>query len=109
MIVSDRRFATLLMLPAAVFLAVFVGWPLLRFVIDSFFSIDLMAGERTFVGLDNYLAAFASEDFTNAAWRTLAYTLIVVVLEFVLGLGAALLFTALGTPPASSARSSCTR
>lgn len=96
MIVSDRRFATLLMLPAAVFLAVFVGWPLLRFVIDSFFSIDLMAGERTFVGLDNYLAAFASEDFTNAAWRTLAYTLIVVVLEFVLGLGAALLFTALG-------------
>ena len=32
----------------------------------------------------------------GAGWRTLAYTLIVVTLEFSLGLGMALLFTALG-------------
>src|SRR5699024_10515727 len=57
---------------------------------------DLVAGERTFVGLDNYLAAFSSEDFGNAAWRTAVYTLIVVFFEFFLGLAAALLFTALG-------------
>lgn len=93
---TDRRFATLLMLPAAIFLAVFVGWPLVTFVTDSFFAIDLVAGERTFVGLDNYAAAFGSRDFGNAAWRTVLYTLIVVLFEFVLGLGAALLFTALG-------------
>lgn len=96
MTISDRRFATALMLPATLFLAVFVGWPLIRFIIDSFFSIDLIAGERSFVGIDNYLAAFTSADFGNAAWRTALYTLIVVFFEFALGLAAALLFTALG-------------
>ena len=84
------------MLPAAVFLAVFVGWPLVKFVTDSFFSIDLIAGERSFVGFGNYLAAFESPDFGNAAWRSAVYTLIVVCFEFTLGLAAALLFTALG-------------
>ena len=94
---SDRRFALLLMLPAALFLAVFVGWPLVKFVADSFFEISPIAGgPREFVGFDNYATAFASEEFQGAAWRTVVYTLIVVTAEFVLGLAVALLFTALG-------------
>ena len=44
----------------------------------------------------NYVTAFTSEAFTGAGWRTLAYTLVVVTLEFALGLGMALLFTTLG-------------
>jgi multiple sugar transport system permease protein len=95
--ITDRRFAALLMLPAALFLAVFVAWPLVRFVYDSFFEISPFAGgSREFVGLDNYAAAFASEAFLGASWRTLAYTVIVVALEFVMGFVVALLFTALG-------------
>jgi len=94
---SDRRFALLLMLPAATFLAVFVAWPLVKFVVDSFYEISPIAGgPREFVGLDNYATAFASEAFQNASVRTVAYTLIVVTAEFVLGLAVALLFTALG-------------
>ncbi|NQX12117.1 sugar ABC transporter permease [Microbacteriaceae bacterium VKM Ac-2855] len=85
-----------MMVPATIFLAVFVGWPLLQFVGDSFFSINAIAGTRDFIGLGNYAAAFASPDFLNASWRTIVYTLIVVAFEFVLGLGIALLFTALG-------------
>lgn len=85
------------MLPATVFLAVFVAWPLVHFVSDSFFKVSRFAGgPRTFVGLDNYVTAFSSTDFGNAAWRTLVYTIIVVVFEFVLGLTVALIFTALG-------------
>ncbi|OOB91412.1 MULTISPECIES: carbohydrate ABC transporter permease [Rathayibacter] len=84
------------MVPAALFLAAFVGWPLLQFVGDSFFEIDPIAGSREFVGLGNYATAFGSPDFLNASWRTLVYTIVVVTLEFVLGLGVALLFTALG-------------
>ncbi|MCJ1697124.1 sugar ABC transporter permease [Rathayibacter caricis] len=84
------------MVPAALFLAAFVGWPLLQFVGDSFFEIDPIAGGREFVGLGNYATAFGSPDFLNASWRTLVYTIVVVTLEFVLGLGVALLFTALG-------------
>ncbi|MCI9870417.1 carbohydrate ABC transporter permease [Arthrobacter humicola] len=95
--ISDRRFALYLMAPAALFLTVFVAYPLFRLVADSLFKISPIAGgPRDFVGLDNYIRAFASEAFMGAGWRTLAYTLVVVALEFALGLGMALLFTALG-------------
>ncbi|MEV7694020.1 sugar ABC transporter permease [Microbacterium sp. NPDC089189] len=95
--ITDRRFATLLMVPATLFLAVFVGWPLVQFVADSFFEISKFAGgPRTFVGLDNYIAALTSTDFSGAAVRTVIYTVIVVFFEFALGLIVALIFTALG-------------
>ncbi|MDN4481495.1 carbohydrate ABC transporter permease [Demequina muriae] len=84
------------MAPAAVFLAAFVVWPLLTFVYDSFFEIEQFGGGRTFVGLDNYGAALASEAFTSASVRTVIYTLIVVTAEFTAGLAVALLFVALG-------------
>jgi multiple sugar transport system permease protein len=94
---SDSAFAVLMMLPAAAFLAAFVLWPLVRFVYDSFFEISPFAGApRVFVGFANYATAFASEAFQNASVRTVAYTLIVVISEFILGLMIALLFTALG-------------
>ena len=94
---TDRRFALLLMAPAAAFLALFVAYPLLRLVYDSFFRISPVAGgPREFVGLANYAAAFASEAFMGAGWRTLVYTLVVVTAEFALGLAMALLFATLG-------------
>jgi multiple sugar transport system permease protein len=94
---GDRRFALLLLAPAALFLAAFVLWPLVRFVYDSFFEISPFAGApRTFVGFANYATAFASEAFQAASVRTVVYTVIVVTAEFVLGLAVALLFTALG-------------
>lgn len=94
---DDRRFALWLMAPAALFLAAFVLWPLTRFVYDSFFEISPFAGApRTFVGFDNYAAAFSSEAFRSSSVLTVIYTLMVVTMEFALGLAIALLFTALG-------------
>jgi len=94
---DDRRFAALLMAPAAIFLGVFVAWPLVRLFLDSFYEISPIAGgPRSFVGLENYTEALHSEAFTSAALRTIAYTAMVVAAEFILGLAAALLFTMLG-------------
>ncbi|MBZ9645550.1 carbohydrate ABC transporter permease [Streptomyces sp. PSKA30] len=92
----DKQFALVLILPAAAFLAVFVAWPLVKLVIDSFHDIAPLAGTRRFIGFDNYTDALASSDFLHAALRTLLYTVVVVTLEFSLGLGAALLFNTLG-------------
>ncbi|MFJ8816494.1 carbohydrate ABC transporter permease [Amycolatopsis thermoflava] len=92
----DKRFALLLMLPAALFLAVFVAWPLVKLVADSFYDIAPLAGTRTFVGFGNYVQVLTSPDFGGAALRTAGYTAIVVTCEFVLGLATALLFHALG-------------
>lgn len=94
---SDKRFAALLMVPAAAFLAAFVAWPLARLVIDSFYEISpIKGGPRDFVGLANYAQIFTSESFLGAAGRTIGYTAIVVTAEFILGLATALLFSALG-------------
>lgn len=93
---TDGRFALAMLAPAAIFMAAFVLWPLVKFVSDGFFEIEPFGGARTFVGFDNYAAAFASDAFVGAAWRTLVYTLIVVTAEFTLGLAVALLFVALG-------------
>jgi len=85
------------MAPAAAFLAIFVAYPLLRLLFDSFFKISPTAGgNRAFVGLSNYITAFTSDAFLGAGWRTIVYTLIVVTLEFTLGLTMALIFSALG-------------
>ena len=94
---NDRRFAALMMAPAAAFLLAFVAWPLVRFVMNGFYDISPIAGgPREFVGLDNFAAAFSSTAFQGASWRTGLYTLIVVGLEFTIGLGVALLFASLG-------------
>lgn len=95
--IPDSRFALYLMAPAAAFLGIFVAYPLLKLLFDSFFKISAtVGGSREFVGLSNYVTAFTSEAFLGAGWRTLLYTLVVVTLEFTLGLAMALIFTALG-------------
>jgi multiple sugar transport system permease protein len=94
---TDGRFAALMMAPAAAFLLAFVAWPLVRFVMNGFYDISPIAGgPREFVGLENFAAALDSTAFRNASWRTAVYTLIVVGLEFTIGLGVALLFASLG-------------
>jgi multiple sugar transport system permease protein len=93
---SDKGFALLLIAPAALFLGVLVGWPLIRLISDSFYEIAPLAGTRTWVGLGNYRNALSSSEFTGAAERTAIYTLIVVTLELALGLITALLFNAIG-------------
>jgi multiple sugar transport system permease protein len=95
---TDRRFAALMMAPAAAFLLAFVAWPLVRFVTNGFYDISPVAGgPREFVGLDNFAAAFGSEAFRGASWRTALYTLVVVGLEFTIGFAVALLFASLGS------------
>jgi multiple sugar transport system permease protein len=84
------------MLPAAAFLAAFVAWPVIKLVIDSLYNSNPLAGTNTFVGLRNYRDVLGSAEFRSAAARTAAYTAIVVVMEFTLGLAAALLFHTLG-------------
>lgn len=95
---TDRRFALLMMAPAAVFLAAFVLWPLIRFVSNGFFEISPIAGgPREFVGFDNFVTAFQSEAFQGASLRTVIYTAVVVVFEFSIGLAVALIFAFLGS------------
>jgi len=93
---SDRTFGVMLIVPAAVFLAAFVAWPLIRLFWDSLFKSQPLAGTSTFVGLGNYTDILTASDFRSAVLRTIVYTVFVVTAEFVLGLATALLFNELG-------------
>jgi multiple sugar transport system permease protein len=86
----------LLMLPAALFMAVFIAWPLYRLGHDSLFKSDPLAGTNLYVGLGNFRSALRSPEFRGAAERTAIYTVFVVLAELLLGLATALLFNALG-------------
>lgn len=94
---TDRRFQLTLMAPAAIFLLLFVGYPVVRLFFDSLFEVKLLKpDEKVFVGLENYVTALTSAKFQSAALRTLVYTSITLTAELLLGFGIALLFNVLG-------------
>ncbi|MFB9236958.1 carbohydrate ABC transporter permease [Plantactinospora siamensis] len=93
---SDRGYATLLAAPAAVVLLALVGWPLVRLAVDSLYTGSGLGDGRRFAGLANYVTALTDPAIRAAGGRTLAYTVIVVTAELVLGLAVALLFHRLG-------------
>ena len=78
--------------PALIYvLAVAVG-PMVQGFLYSFDSYNLIRpGSRHFVGLDNYLALWRDSTARRAVINTFAFTFGAVTLEFVLGLGVALL------------------
>lgn len=92
---TDKQYALFLMLPAAVVLAVLVGWPLYELVKDSLYTGGLLTGQH-FTGFSNYRTAITSGEVQAAAGRTLLYALLTLPAEMVLGFGMALLFKRLG-------------
>lgn len=66
--------------PAMVFLAVFTFWPLLSTVRLSFYQWNMVSPYPKWVGLANYLEILQSREFWLAAWQTVEYTLILLVL-----------------------------
>jgi multiple sugar transport system permease protein len=78
--------------PALIYvLAVAVG-PMVQGFLYSFDNYNLIRpGSRHFVGLDNYLALWRDPTARRAVINTFAFTFGAVTLEFVLGLGIALL------------------
>src|SRR5262245_25814224 len=86
--VSERKLAValLFLLPAFVFLATFILWPVLLSIQLSFYDWNGIAQVRTFVGLDNWKALAADSIF----WKALGNNLIVVTLSIGIQLPVAL-------------------
>lgn len=84
----------LLLLPAvAVIIAVLI-YPVAYGAYLSLFNYQMtLSPDRTFTGLANYQKLFNDADFINSAWVTGRFTVMTVALEFLIGLGIALLLT----------------
>jgi multiple sugar transport system permease protein len=86
----------LFLLPAALFIALFFGYPLYYSISVSLQSYDLAAeitGQAPFIGLKNYLVDMRDPVFVQAALHTLTFTICSIVPQFLIGLALALFFT----------------
>lgn len=87
----SKKTLLLFFLPGAIFMGAFLIYPIITMVVDSFFDIGL-TGDRTFVGLENYIRAFTAGGFLKQLKNTLLYIVIAVGIETILGLLFALFF-----------------
>lgn len=89
-----RTVPLLLLLPAVAVIVAVLVYPVAYGAYLSLFNYQMtLSPERTFTGLANYQKLFNDVDFLNSAWVTARFTLMTVALEFVVGLGIALLLT----------------
>ncbi len=85
----------LFVLPAFVYMLIFVGYPIIRNVILSFQDVtaaNLVRGDKTFILFDNYRELFADSVFVTSLFNTLRYTVLCLVFQFVIGFLLALFF-----------------
>ncbi len=85
----------LFILPAFLYMLVFVGYPIISNIILSLQNVtvkNLVNGTREFVGFANYAALFSDEVFLKAVKNTLVFTVGCLVFQFVIGFALAVFF-----------------
>lgn len=87
---SNPYIGFLYVLPALLFVAVFVFFPFGQLIWISLTDTSLLGGGK-FIGFENYLRAFGDKSFWQALWFTVKYTLWITPILMGLGYGLALL------------------
>lgn len=85
----------LFILPAFLYMLVFVGYPIISNIILSLQNVtvkNLVNGTKEFVGFANYAALFSDEVFLKAVKNTLVFTVRCLVFQFVIGFALAVFF-----------------
>ncbi|MBV9979453.1 sugar ABC transporter permease [Bradyrhizobium sp.] len=89
---DEATLAVLLLAPAAILLAVVIGYPVLKLIYTSFLDLSLTSGmPARFAGLANFRAMIEDPVFWQATGNTILITLITVPGALVVGLALALL------------------
>jgi multiple sugar transport system permease protein len=88
---TESRLAYLFLLPATVFLILFMVYPILNVVIMSLYKTSRMAGLIKFTGLKNYQDLFGQEEFLRVLFRSIYWTALAVFVKTVSGMVIALL------------------
>jgi multiple sugar transport system permease protein len=87
-----QLFLVILGAPALRYVLLVAVWPLAQGISYSFYDYSLLRPDKTaFIGLDNYRALWANAAARNSVVTTFIFTVAAVTVEFVLGLGIALL------------------
>ncbi len=92
---KSKKIGYAYILPAIIFLIIFVAYPIIYNILLSFQHVDLMAlntGEKNFVGLANYKELFNDPTLMIALKNTLFFTIMCISLQFLIGFAFALFF-----------------
>lgn len=95
MLRKKERIGYTYILPALIFMLIFVGYPIIYNIIISFQKVDLMAlntGIKEYVGLSNYKEILSSPLFYKALYNTFVYTIFCIIFQFIIGFALALFF-----------------
>ncbi len=76
-----HRFMFWCILPAGGLILVWSYWPLLQGLIIAFQDYRIM-GESSWVGLDNFIAAFTQPVFWKSLWNSIVYVILTLVFGF---------------------------
>lgn len=85
----------LFVLPAFIYMIIFVGYPIISNIILSFQDVtmfNLVNGKKHFVLFDNYKTLFHDSVFWTALNNTLIFTIACLVFQFIIGFALAVFF-----------------
>ena len=81
----------MLIAPSVLIFCAVIVYPLVSAIYLSLFNIFTPTLQGNFVGLDNYAALFAGQEFWRSLFNTLVWTVCTLFLQVVLGIAAALM------------------
>ena len=82
-----RRYALVMLLPALIFLACLIAYPLGKVLHDAFSHVHLINKSMTgFAGLDNFKKVVSDEHFAQAIRNTIFWTVFSVAGEYIMGM-----------------------
>lgn len=88
---TESRLAYLFLLPATVYLLVFMIYPIINVIIMSLYKTDRLGRMLNFTGFTNYRDLFAQKDFWEVMLRSIYWTALAVAVKTVFGMVLALL------------------
>jgi multiple sugar transport system permease protein len=88
---SKSRLAYLFILPATVFLLIFMIYPTANVIIMSFYKTDKMRRMLSFIGFRNYVELLREKEFLEIIFRSVYWTFIAVAAKTIFGMIMALL------------------
>ena len=87
-----RRYALVMLLPALIFLACLIAYPLGKVLHDAFSHVHLINKSMTgFAGFDNFKKVVSDEHFAQAIRNTIFWTVFSVAGEYIMGMLTAVL------------------
>jgi len=88
-LVREARLAYVILTPTLLVILFLVAYPFFSAIYLSF-QHKMVGAPGRFVGLQNYAELFRDEVFLRTAWNSVVYTVVAVLLKFVIGLAMAL-------------------